>query len=508
MELNASSPWLSSVPSVFSLLFFGFTLLFSFFSLIIYVLRRKPWCNCEACKSYLTGSWSKDFPNLCDWYTHLLKKSPTGTIHLHVLGNIITSNPENVEYILKTNFDNYPKGKPFSGLLGDLLGRGIFNVDGDSWRFQRKMASLELGSVSIRMYAFELIMSEIRERLFPLLSSMAEKEEALDLQDVFRSFSFDYICKFSFGLDPGCLKLSLPISDFALAFDTASKLSAERALAPSPIVWKMKRLLNLGSEKKLSEAIKMVDELAQSLINHRRREGFSDNKDLLSRFMCSINDDKYLRDIVISFLLAGRDTVASGLTSFLWLLSQHPEVESAIRDESQRVMGPSHQQLTSYEQLRDMHYLNAAIHESLRLYPPVQFDSKFAQEDDIMPDGTFVSKGTRVTYHQYAMGRMDRVWGPDCIGFKPERWIKNGVFVAENPYKYPVFQAGFRVCLGKEMALVEMKSVALAVIRSFSVRVLDPDQAPRFSPGFTATVKGGLPVAIKERVSSTTHRHC
>ncbi|KAF2321642.1 hypothetical protein GH714_000854 [Hevea brasiliensis] len=506
MELNASSLWVESISSVFCLLFFGFTLLFSLFSLLVFLLRLKPWCNCEVCKSYLTASWTKDFANLCDWCTHLLRKSPTGTIHIHVLRNIITSNPENVKYILNTNFDNYPKGKPFSALLGDLLGRGIFNVDGDSWRFQRKMASLELGSVSIRTYAFELITSEIRGRLIPLLSSMTGKKEALDLQDVFRRFSFDSICKFSFGLDPGCLHLSLPISEFALAFDTASKLSAERALAASPIVWKIKRLLNLGSEKKLKEAIKMVNELAEGLINHRRKVGFADNKDLLSRFMGSINDDKYLRDIVVSFLLAGRDTVASGLTSFFWLLSQHPEVESAIRDESERVIRPS-QELTSYEQLRGTHYLNAAIYESLRLYPSVQFDSKFAKEDDILPDGTFVTKGARVTYHQYAMGRMERVWGPDCLEFKPERWIKNGVFVPENPYKYPVFQAGFRVCLGKEMALMEMKSVALQVIRSFNVRVVDPVQAPRFSPGLTATVRGGLPVLIQERESSTNHHH-
>ncbi|EEF33302.1 cytochrome P450 94C1 [Ricinus communis] len=491
---------LGSISGVFSLLFFGFTLLFSLFSLLIFLLRQKPWCNCDICKSYITASWAKEFVNLCDWYTHLLKKSPTGTIHIHVLGNIITSNPENVEYILKTNFENYPKGKPFSALLGDLLGRGIFNVDGDSWRFQRKMASLELGSVSIRMYAFELIMSEIKSRLIPLLSSIScdKDQQGIDLQDVFRRFSFDNICKFSFGLDPGCLKLSLPISEFALAFDTASKLSAERALAASSMIWKMKRFLNIGSEKKLKEAIQMVNELAEGVINHRRKEGCMDNKDLLSRFMGSINDDKYLRDIVISFLLAGRDTVASGLTSFFWLLSKHPQVESAIREESDRVMGSS-EELTSYEQLRELHYLNAAVYESMRLFPPVQFDSKFSQEDDILPDGTFIRKGTRVTYHQYAMGRMERIWGQDCLEFKPERWLKNGVFVPESSSKYPVFHAGFRVCLGKEMALVEMKSVALTMIRAFNVRVVDPNQVPRFSPGLTATMRGGLPVVIQER---------
>ncbi|MBA0825582.1 hypothetical protein Goarm_010520, partial [Gossypium armourianum] len=269
------------------------------------------------------------------------------------------------------------------------------------------MASLELGSVSIRMHAFNIVKSEIQTRLIPLLNSVSG--QVLDLQDVFRRFSFDNICKFSFGFDPCCLELSLPMpaSEFAEAFDLASKLSAQRGLSSSSLIWKVKRVLNLGSEKELKSAIKMVDQFAQRMINQRRELGFSDKSDLLSRFMATmIDDDKYLRDIVVSFLLAGRDTVASGLTSFFWLLSQNPK--------------------------------------SLRLFPPVQFDSKFAQHDDVLPDFTFVRKGTRVTYHPYAMGRMERVWGSDCLEFKPERWLKNGRYVPENPYKYPVFQAGLR----------------------------------------------------------------
>ncbi|GMY15845.1 cytochrome P450 94C1 [Fagus crenata] len=491
----------ASLFTTFCILFFSFTILFCFFSFLIFITRLRPWCNCDVCRSYLSLSWAKEFGNLCDWYTHLLKKSPTGTIHVHVLGNIITANPENVEYMLKTRFDNYPKGKPFSVILGDLLGRGIFNVDGESWKFQRKMASLELGSVSIRSYAFEIVTTEIQSRLIPLLSSFAGKENGvLDLQDVFRRFSFDNICKFSFGLDPGCLQLSLPISSFALAFDLASKLSAERAMTASPIVWKFKRLFNIGSERKLKEAIKMVDIFATEMINQRRKTGFADQKDLLSRFMASTNDDKYLRDIAISFLLAGRDTVASALTSFFYLLSQHPDVEAAIRDELERVIGRT-QEEASFEKMRQMHYLNGAICESMRLFPPIQFDSKFCQEDDILPDGTFVRKGTRVTYHPYAMGRMERVWGPDCLQFKPERWLQNGVFRSESPYKYPVFQAGLRVCLGKEMALVEMRSVVLALVQRFDIRVASPNQAPQFAPGLTASVRGGLPVLVQDRWS-------
>ncbi|CAH9109689.1 unnamed protein product [Cuscuta epithymum] len=483
-----------------ALLLLLFFLLIRSFPMII---SLKPLCKCEICKAYLTSSWSSDHKNLIDWYSYLLNKSPSGTIHVHILGNVITGNPVNVEHILTTNFHNYPKGELFSSILGDLLGRGIFVVDGHSWLFQRKLASRELGSVAIRSYAFDIVAAEVRHRLLPLFSAYAGNGDVMDLQDVLRRFSFDNICKFSFGMDPGCLNLSSPVSDFAAAFDLASTLSAQRAIIASPIVWKVKKFLNVGSEKKLSEAVRLVDELAAALIRQKRnsggRGGASDQtNNLLSRFMRNINDDKFLRDIVISFLLAGRDTIASALTSFFWLLSKHKEVRDRIRAESGRVMEPD-QQLPTYQQIRDMHYLTAAVHESMRLYPPVQFDSKICAADDTLPDGTFVRKGARVTYHPYAMGRMESIWGPDCREFRPERWLENGDFRPECPFKYPVFQAGPRVCLGKDMALVEIKSVAVAVIRAFDVEVVacEPSQTLRYAPGLTATVRGGLPVIIK-----------
>jgi len=467
-------------------------------------------CSCEICQAYLTSSWSKDFNNLCDWYAHLLKKSPTKTIHIHVLRNIITANCENVEYILKTKFENYPKGKPFSTILGDFLGRGIFNVDGDLWKFQKKMANLELNKHSIRSFAFEVVNNEIQHRLIPLLQNQNQNlnQVVFDLQDVFKRFSFDSICRFSFGLDPMCLETSLPMSDFALSFDLASKLSAERAMVVSPLIWKIKRFFNMGSEKELKKSISIINMLAKVVINQKRKLGFSDHKDLLSRFMSTtIHDDMFLRDIVISFLLAGRDTVASSLTSFFWLLAKNPEVEKEILLEAERVIGPHDDEnnnfgVTNFEQLRKLHYLQAAAHESMRLYPPIQFDSKFCLDDDVLPDGTKVKSGTRVTYHPYAMGRLEELWGPDCLVFKPQRWLKDGVFQPSNQFKYPIFQAGLRVCIGKEMALMELKSVAISLLRKFHIELEDSRMFhgnPRFSPGLTATFAFGLPVFVRPR---------
>ncbi|KAI7744556.1 hypothetical protein M8C21_020467 [Ambrosia artemisiifolia] len=401
--------------------------------------------------------------------------------------------------MIKTNFDNYPKGKAFSDILGDFLGRGIFNVDGRCWRFQRKLASLELGSSFIRSHVLDIVLEEIETRLVPYFTVYADKNDTvLDLQDVFRRFSFDTICKFSFGFDPGSLKPCLPVSELEWAFDESSRLCAERALAHSPLVWKIKRLLNIGSEKKLKSSIRVVKRIADQVIKKRRETGSDSGSDLLSRFMSSISDDDYLRDIVISFLLAGRDTVASALTSFFFLLSQNPKVLNNIREESDRVIGPTREAVAGIGELKRLHYLHAALHESMRLYPPVQFDSKFAKHDDVLPDGTLVKRGSRVTYHPYAMGRMERIWGPDSLEFKPERWIRDGEFKQESAYKYPVYQGGVRVCLGKEMSLMEMESVALCLIRRFDVRVVNHDRL-RFAPGLTATVSGGLHAMVRRR---------
>ncbi|VAH19685.1 cytochrome P450 94C1-like [Triticum dicoccoides] len=474
-------------------------------------LRPPWWCACAVCEAYLTASWTGEFDNLCDWFAHLLRREPGRTVHVHVLGNVLTANPATVEHMLRGRFENYPKGAPFSAILADFLGRGIFNVDGDSWLFQRKLAAAELASPAIRAFTASVVASELRCRLIPLLHSATAGqgggEKLLDLQDVFRRFAFDCICKISFGLDPGCLELSLPMSAFADAFDTASMLSARRATAPMHVVWKLKRLLNIGDERELRDAIGLVDDLATEVIRQRRKLGSAtaSGDDLLSRFMGSINDDKYLRDIVVSFLLAGRDTVASALTAFFLLLSDHPHVADAIRDEVSRVTAggkdvDDHPAIATSDKLKDMHYVHAALYECMRLFPPVQFDSKFAAGEDTLPDGTPVAKGTRVTYHAYAMGRMESVWGPDCAEFRPERWLRDNQFVPESPYRYPVFQGGVRVCIGKELAIMEMKAAIVAVVQGFDIETVGrSSRRPKFAPGLTAAFAGGVPVRVRRR---------
>ncbi|XBJ11939.1 hypothetical protein VPH35_016551 [Triticum aestivum] len=127
---------------------------------------------------------------LLDWYTEMLSASPTQTIVVDRLGarrTVVTANPANVEYILLGNFGNYPKGKPFTDVLGDLLGNGIFNVDGDKWFAQRKLVSHEFSARTLRELEIAVLEAEALDRLVPAMEAAAEPGGgAVDMQDVLR----------------------------------------------------------------------------------------------------------------------------------------------------------------------------------------------------------------------------------------------------------------------------------------------------------------------------------
>ncbi|CAK9219789.1 unnamed protein product [Sphagnum troendelagicum] len=470
-----------------------------------------------------------------DWMTDHIKNQPTMTIRNTRPGGFAgtlcrscmytTANPENVEYILKTNFENYPKGDLSQLILGDLLGEGIFNVNGELWKVQRKSASREFTSKSLRNFMHGIVQAELNDRLIPLLAKTCSVGASIDLQDLLMRFAFDSICKLGFGVDPACLDFSLPNVEFAQAFDMGTFLTAARS-GRYAFIWRMKRALNVGRERKLREVVRQIDEFAMSVIHTRRKQLIEitsgrtrseslegQHMDLLSRFMGLPAQEKertfsdgFLRDIVINFILAGRDTTSAGLSWFFWLLSCNRHVEGTIRTEIAKIIkfrvhvdskeGRDNPSTSfTYEELKQMHYLHAAVTESLRLYPPVPLDGKMALEDDVLPDGTHIPKRTGVAYHPYAMGRMEKLWGADCLEFKPERWLKDGVFVPESPYKFAVFQAGPRVCLGKDFAMLQMKLVAAGLLTQFTFSVPE-NFKPTYALSLTMPIKNGLPVRV------------
>ncbi|PHT30158.1 hypothetical protein CQW23_30266 [Capsicum baccatum] len=445
-----------------------------------------------------------------EWATDVLSSCPTNTSVFYRPGNVhgvLTANPLNVEHMLKNNFENFPKGYRFYTRLEDFLGDGIFNVDGEAWRIQRKSASYEFSTRSLRNFVMETAQVEIHTRLIPLLQEAAKSDTTIiDIQDILERFAFDNIIKLAFNVDPNCLGGAE--SEFMQAFEIAATLSSGRFMYAIPFMYKIKKIFDIGSEKKLQKSIKIVHEFADKIISSRMEErAEKKDEDLLSRFMGDNTNQfsaKFLRDIVISFILAGRDTTSAALTWFFWILSSRKDIEQKILEELvqiRRRYGKKIGEAYSFDELREMQYLHAAISEAMRLYPPVPIDTRSCLKDDILPDGTFIGKGWFMSYQTYSMGRMESIWGKDCCDYKPERWFdENGVYKHESPFKFPVFHAGPRMCLGKDMAYIQMKSIAASVLEKFEFDVqLENEKCPEYILSLTLRMKGGLAAKVKER---------
>ncbi|KAM0872878.1 hypothetical protein ACQ4PT_038433 [Festuca glaucescens] len=461
---------------------------------------------------------------ILDWMTEVLASQPGCTLVLRRPGvqGVVTANPANVEHILRASFDNFPKGPRFGSILHDFLGRGIFNADGEAWRTQRKAASYEFNTRSLRLFVAQSVHSELHGRLLPLLRRAVSSGQSIDIQDTLERYAFDNICRVAFDHDPRQLPDgdegggghgASPDADsgrFADAFRDAANISAGRFRYAVPGFWRVKKAFNLGSERRLRESIAMVHGYADRIIRSRREEISMgcEKHDLLSRFMVSQSDsytETALRDVVISFLLAGRETTSSALTWFFWLLSSHPDVERRIRDEvaavrARRAQGDLDNAGFDLDELREMHYVHAAITESMRLYPPVPFNTLDAQVADVLPDGTAVGAGWFVAHNSYAMGRMESVWGADAREYRPERWLDpaEGTFRPESPFRYVAFHAGPRICLGKEMAYIQMKSIVSCVLEEFELEV-NGEYRPRQVASLTLRMADGLPVRVKAR---------
>ncbi|CAO2829366.1 unnamed protein product [Amaranthus hypochondriacus] len=477
-------------------------------------------------------SFALHFKDIHEWNTKALEKSGGSYRVRGILGGfpgIMVADPIKIEYILKTNFKNFPKGVYYRERFNELLGNGIFNSDDEEWKEQRRIATSEMHTSRFVHYSLKTMQSLVHDKLLKVIEKqvISSKNQAMDLQELLLRFTFDNVCVAAFGVDPGCLALDLPEIPFAKAFEDATEYSLFRFLVPA-VVWKTMRFFNISKEKKLKKAVKIVHEFAETTVKNRKADlnkpGKFDQEpcDLLSRLIkmqdhpqlyrtsqeiTTIFSDKFLRDFCISFILAGRDTSSVALVWFFWLIHNHPQVESKILHEineilAQRIETTKDQDPNKVvflgEELDKMVYLQAALSESLRLYPSVPIDFKQAKEDDVFPDGMSIQKGHRVLYHVYAMGRVKSLWGEDCSEFRPERWLKDGQLVSENQFKYVVFNAGPRLCVGKKFAYTQMKMVAASVLLRYKVKVIEGQE---ITPKVTTTLymKNGLLVTFQPR---------
>ncbi|CAH2078320.1 unnamed protein product [Thlaspi arvense] len=244
------------------------------------------------------------------------------------LDMLLTVDPANIHHIMSSNFSNYPKGPEFKKLF-DVLGDGIFNADSELWKDLRKSAQSMMMSPEFQRFSLATSLSKLEKGLVPLLDHVAKEELVVDLEDVFQRFTFDTTCFLATGYDPGCLSIEMPEIEFARALDDAEEAIFFRHVKPE-ILWKMQSLIGLGVEKKMNKARMTFDRVCSNYIASKSNEvshGInnvdSPSQDLLTSYMnldttkfklLNPSDDRFLRDTILTFMLAGRDTTGSALT--------------------------------------------------------------------------------------------------------------------------------------------------------------------------------------------------
>ncbi|PIA49824.1 hypothetical protein AQUCO_01300516v1 [Aquilegia coerulea] len=447
------------------------------------------------------------FNTLFDYQTYLSRKYRNYRLITPTHSDIYTADPVNVEYILKTNFSNYTKGQYNYGIMKDLFGDGIFAVDGEKWRHQRKLASYEFSTKVLRDFS-SAVFRKNAAKLVAKISEVASFNKPVDLQDLLMKSTLDSIFKVGFGIELNSLSGTDEFGNqFTKAFDDSNVIVYWRFVDP---FWKLKRFLNIGAEASLKKNIQIIDDFVFQAIRSKREQMKSENgnkvkEDILSRFIIeSANDpehmtDRYLRDIILNFIIAGKDTSANTLTWFFYMLCKNPliqekvsqEVREATNVEDATSINRFAERLTE-EALDKMQYLHAALSETLRLYPAVPVDGKSSEDDDVLPNGLKVKKGDGMNYMPYAMGRMTYIWGEDAEEFRPERWIENGMFRPESYFKFTAFQAGPRICLGKEFAYRQMKILASILLHFFKFKLVDQKKEATYRTMFTLHMDQGL----------------
>ncbi|RLN90215.1 hypothetical protein BBJ28_00017464 [Nothophytophthora sp. Chile5] len=431
--------------------------------------------------------------------------------------DLVVTRPEDLEQILKVQAANFAKGEPLHEILRDFMGDGILLVNGDRWKYHRRVLVSLFSARALRDQMTAIIQRNTLV-LQEILAKAAETQQPLDLYKLMNKFTLETFAEIGFGR-----KLDNLASDkdhpFEIAFDEANRLAVAR-MTGSKWRWKLKRWLNVGSERRLRDAMIVIDEFVMDTVSSaiERRQLRSElaaqddlahptERDIVSIILDTMEAGGHavtpseVRDIAMAGLIAGRDTTADALSWLLHVLHQNPRVEGKLRAEIREELpkfGDSMSYLPSMEEVQELPYLEAMIRELLRLFPSVPVIPYHCVSNTVFPDGTFIPKGIDIMLSLYASGRLTSVWGPDAAEFVPERFLdgETGKLLQMPPTTLAAFSAGPRACVGQRLAMLEMKIVATCLVSRFHL-VEAPGQNVTYSWGLSLRMKHPLMVRVE-----------
>lgn len=267
----------------------------------------------------------------------------------------------------------------------------------------------------------------------------------------FTAMTMDVIMSAVFGIGQGSRHDEL--SEIAARLVAPPSLAAKLALSfPA-----MRR--DLGPSRHWStfeEDKARADALIYDEIATRRRAGdLADRNDIMSQLLLTSFSDQEIHDELITLIIAGHETTGTALAWTFDLLLHHPAVMARLRDELAN---------------GDEEYLEAVVHEALRLRPVVSTAQRVVREPVQIGDYE-IPPGITMFAAIWVVNRRPDVYGPDPLAFRPER------FLGKRPgtYTWIPFGGGVRRCLGSNFAPTEMKIVIKQVLAATDLAPARPE---------------------------------
>nr|ADF87312.1 cytochrome P450 3A [Carassius gibelio] len=379
-------------------------------------------------------------------------------------------------YSLFTNRRNFRLNGP--------LYDAVSIVEDDDWRRIRSVLSPSFTSGRLKeMFG---IMKTHSHTLVDNLGKTATRGEAVEIKEFFGAYSMDVVTSTAFSVDID--SLNNPKDPFVtnikkmLKFDFLNPVFLISAVFPfiTPVLEKMgfaffptsvtdffyAALKKIKSERVSSEQKKKRVDFLQLMVDSQTAGGSEEHTEK------GLSDHEILSQSMI-FIFGGYETSSSTLSFFFYNLATHPEAMEKLQGEIDQSF--SREDPVDYEGIMNMEYLDAALNESLRLFPIVARLERVCKKTvDI--NGLLVPKDVVVMIPTFALHRDPDYWSePDS--FRPQRFSKDNR-ESIDPYMFMPFGLGPRNCIGMRFAQVSIKLAIVEILQRFDVSVCEQTQVP------------------------------
>ncbi len=237
--------------------------------------------------------------------------------------------------------------------------------------------------------------------------------------------------------------------------------------------------LDIESFRIRDQARENLVALVQGIVDRRKERGTvaREDRDLLDVLISIDMTADYITGIFISMMFAGHHTSSGTAAWALIELMRHPEVMAGVVEELDELYaeGPDGPVEVSFQALRSIPRLEAALKETLRLHPPLIILLRLVQEE-IELAGHTIPPGTMVAASPKVSNRIAEDF-PDPDAFDPGRYLDGHQADLQNRWTWIPFGAGKHRCVGNAFAMMQLKAIFSVILRDYEFEMTQPSEA-------------------------------